>query len=149
MFGSQTIEVIIGLAFVYLLFSLICSTLTEFVAQLLRLRAGTLQKAIDNMLVGNTPRSAAITELKEFYEDPLIQSLTRPSLYDKFLQHKHTPLVVGILLAAFALIGLFAPVLSSQPQLVQGFASSRFFWLILLLVGLLLFEPPVLEPLDR
>ena len=101
MFGSQTLEIVIGLAFVYLLFSLVCSTLTEFVAQLLRLRAGTLQKAIGNMLsydalatddsAGNDENAANGDKaakdkaakdkadklkpkfVKHFYADPLLQ----------------------------------------------------------------------------
>jgi hypothetical protein len=68
MLGSQTIEVVIGLAFVYLLFSLVCSALTEAVARLLR--SGTLQKAIDNMLVGTPARGKSTAELETIYKHP-------------------------------------------------------------------------------
>ena len=52
MFNSTVLETIIGLAFVYLVFSLVCSVLTEFVARLLNLRGATLKQAIRQLVYG-------------------------------------------------------------------------------------------------
>lgn len=45
MFGSAVLEVAIGLALVYLVLALICSTVTESVAGVFQLRSKTLGKA--------------------------------------------------------------------------------------------------------
>ena len=70
MFGSQILEVAIGLAFVYLLLSAICSGLNEWVAKRLTRRATMLEEAIKNLF--NDPWAA-----KKIYENPLIQGLAR------------------------------------------------------------------------
>ena len=50
LFGSTILEVVIGLAFVYLLLSLICSTINELLAGFMKLRARDLEQGIRNML---------------------------------------------------------------------------------------------------
>lgn len=101
MFGSTTLEIAIGLAFVYLLFSLVCTTLTECIGRLLRLRASTLKSAIANMIVGEN--DAGVTEArppkttnalqkeyvdKGLYQHGLIQSLAKSSGYDRLIGGK-------------------------------------------------------------
>lgn len=85
MFGSTTLEVAIGLAFVYLLFSLVCTTLTEGIGRLLRLRASTLKSAIANMLVGESKELQKEYVDKGLYQHGLIQSLAKSSWYDRLL----------------------------------------------------------------
>lgn len=70
MFGSEILEVAIGLAFVYLLLSLICSAVNEWIASLFKMRSITLEKGIKNLL--NDPNEA-----KRLYEHPLIKVLYR------------------------------------------------------------------------
>ena len=50
MFGSQILEVVVGLVLVYLALSIGCSGIKEVIAGLLSLRASTLENAIRNML---------------------------------------------------------------------------------------------------
>ena len=57
MFGSAIIEVIIGLAFVYFIFSVIASHVNEMIAGFLRLRGNDLEHAIRTLLV-DAPRLA-------------------------------------------------------------------------------------------
>ncbi|HTS54858.1 MAG TPA: hypothetical protein VMH26_16420 [Burkholderiales bacterium] len=71
MFGSGAIDVAIGLAFVFALLSLICSSVAELVSQLLGWRAKTLEQAIRNLISDQATRDA-------FYRHPLIQSLGNP-----------------------------------------------------------------------
>jgi hypothetical protein len=70
MFGSGAIDVAIGLAFVFALLSLICSSVSELLSQQLGWRAHTLELGIRNLLTDQTTRAA-------FYRHPLIQSLGR------------------------------------------------------------------------
>jgi hypothetical protein len=50
LFGSTLLDVVIGLVFTYLLLSIVCSAINEFVARLLQLRAKTLEAGIGNLL---------------------------------------------------------------------------------------------------
>jgi hypothetical protein len=57
MFGLQTLDVILGLAFVYLVLSLGCSAIKEMISQWLNWRAETLRDGIRNMLSSAETRS--------------------------------------------------------------------------------------------
>ncbi|MTI86343.1 MAG: hypothetical protein FH748_00085 [Balneolaceae bacterium] len=50
MFGIETLDVVIGLIFIYLLFSLLVSILNELLSQLLNVRAKELRFAIEKMI---------------------------------------------------------------------------------------------------
>jgi hypothetical protein len=50
MFGSGVLEVAIGLMLVYLLLSLVCSAINEFVGRLLNWRSSTLEVGVKAML---------------------------------------------------------------------------------------------------
>jgi hypothetical protein len=50
MFHSVALDVVIGLIFIYLLYSLLATVLSEIIATLLALRARNLREAIDRML---------------------------------------------------------------------------------------------------
>ena len=65
---SAIIEVAIGLIFVYILLSLVCSSLNEIIAHIIKLRAKTLKKGLARLLNDENIR-------KEFLAHPLIKSL--------------------------------------------------------------------------
>jgi hypothetical protein len=71
MFGIPILEVAIGLCFVYLLLSLICSAVNETIAGLTQRRGKMLEQAINN-LVGDL----GITD--QLYKHPIIKSLMQP-----------------------------------------------------------------------
>jgi len=50
MFGSVILEVFIGLSFVYVVVSLICSAINEFIATAFNRRAGGLERALQTLL---------------------------------------------------------------------------------------------------
>ncbi len=75
MFGSQALDVILGLVFVYLLLSIICTAGNEMIAALFALRSRNLAKGIKNLLSDN--RVKGLADL--FYDHPLIKSLYRGS----------------------------------------------------------------------
>lgn len=70
MFGSAVIEMAIGVMFVYLVLSLICSALSELVGRWLKLRQNNLQDGIRHLLADDAFAEA-------FYQHPLIVSLSR------------------------------------------------------------------------
>lgn len=73
MFGSEILDVALGLALLYLLLAVICSTLNEWIAGILKLRAKTLREGIANMLEDPEVKGIA----KQFFDHPLVKGLTR------------------------------------------------------------------------
>ncbi|HEY6155917.1 MAG TPA: hypothetical protein VIV88_00610 [Gemmatimonadales bacterium] len=80
MFGSEMLDVALGLVFTYLLLSLICTAANELVAGFLNLRGKKLFAGIENLLYGSghleqapdRTRDLGVTDL---YDHPLIRSL--------------------------------------------------------------------------
>jgi hypothetical protein len=68
MFGSVFMEVAIGISFIYVLLSLVCTTLNEMLSQILSMRAKNLELGIKRILSDEHLRTA-------FYRHPLIRSL--------------------------------------------------------------------------
>jgi hypothetical protein len=68
MFGSTILEVAIGVLFVYLLLSLLCSALGELIESFVRFRARDLKKGIKNLLHRQDLA-------KDFFNHPLIKPL--------------------------------------------------------------------------
>jgi len=84
----QIVEVVIGLSFVYLLFSIISSAFNELVAGLLGLRQGTLRRGIARLLSDN--RSLGEQLAAVIYNSPVVRGLCHgtgwrkdPSYIDK------------------------------------------------------------------
>ncbi|MBZ5510991.1 MAG: hypothetical protein LAN70_07445 [Acidobacteriia bacterium] len=74
MFGSAVLEVAIGLALVYLVLALICSTVTESVAGVFQLRSKTLGKGITSLLDEGSPAGAKVAQ--QFLSHPLIKKIS-------------------------------------------------------------------------
>jgi hypothetical protein len=71
MFGLQILDIGLGLIFIYLLLSIICTAANELIAGIFRLRARNLAAGIENLL-----SNKGIVDLeKKFYTHPLIKSL--------------------------------------------------------------------------
>ena len=71
MFGSEMLDVVISLIFVYLLLSLICSALREGIETWLKQRAVYLERGIRELLHDRTGEGL----VKMLYTHPLIYSL--------------------------------------------------------------------------
>jgi hypothetical protein len=69
MSGFDIIEVILGLTFVYLLLSLLCTAINEYIAGLLNKRGRYLFRAVDDLLGSEEVQEA-------FYQHPLITTLS-------------------------------------------------------------------------
>lgn len=71
MFGSTTLEVLIGIIFIFILVSIICSALREAIEAWLKTRAAYLEHGIREMLNDRSGTGLA----KSLYQHPLIYSL--------------------------------------------------------------------------
>ena len=81
MFGSQVLDVVVGLVFIYLLLSIICTTVNEMLASLFSLRGRTLAKGIANLLADNKIKGLE----KLLYDHPLVQSLYQGTRKPSFI----------------------------------------------------------------
>ena len=78
MFGSTMLGVLIGLVFLYLLLSTVCSSLADGISHLLKLRAKGLARGINLLIKEDNIKQA-------FYKHPLISSLAEDG------KHVHIP----------------------------------------------------------
>ncbi|MGB2624122.1 MAG: hypothetical protein WA857_17410 [Candidatus Acidiferrum sp.] len=105
MFGSQVLEVVIGLVLIYLALSIGCSGVKEVIASIFSLRAKTLEKAIRNMLK-NGPNDYTT----KLFEHPLITG-TAPE--------GEKPSYISARMFAAALFDIVAPAEAAQPRTMQ------------------------------
>ena len=108
LFGSTVLEVAIGLALLYLLLAIFCTTANEWIAGVLKTRGKLLAKALKQMLDGQ-PMAAGDTNtlalLNKFYEHPLVNSAggegkfsyLSPRTFSKALMDLATPLQQGVI----------------------------------------------------
>lgn len=76
MFGSEILEVATGLVFIYLIFSLVSSSLKEVVSRLFSLRAKTLEEGIFDLVGGREVG-------EKLYQHPLLQGVAQSGLLKK------------------------------------------------------------------
>jgi hypothetical protein len=88
MFGSNVLEVGIGLVFVYWLLSLLCSTINEqVIVPLLKLRAKFLEEGIKNLL--SDPQGDKL--VNDLYNKQLIKGLSRQTSRGKLHKPSYIP----------------------------------------------------------
>ena len=73
MFGSEVLDIAIGLVFVYFLLSLLSLIIAEFIARIFALRSFTLYGAIRNLLSDQGDKGGTL--LMSFWKHPLIKKL--------------------------------------------------------------------------
>ena len=82
LFGSTTLDVVIGLIFVYLLLAIICTNVNEWISGVFNLRASNLAAAIKQLLDGQPGKADALQNadwfVQQFYAHPLIVGLCEP-----------------------------------------------------------------------
>lgn len=71
MFGSEVLDVAIGLIFVYLLLSLVCSSVNELIEAWLKKRSTDLERGIRELL--KDPKGTGL--VKQLYNHPLVSNL--------------------------------------------------------------------------
>lgn len=119
MFGSETLEIAIGVVFVYLLLSLICSTISELFARAFALRSNILEDGIRTLLSDpkkekdlTTPQSDPKKEkdlTTRLYEHPLIKGLSKQGRFDQLLKREGKPSYISSRTFALALLDIAVP----------------------------------------
>lgn len=104
MFGSEPLDVAIGLIFTFLLLGLICSVVNELIARLIALRSRTLEVGIRNLLSGKDANAKEFSEA--FYEHSLIKGLYRKGWFDKIFKRKGRPSYIPNPTFAIALLDI-------------------------------------------
>lgn len=102
MFNSVILDVIIGLIFVYLLLSIMCTAANEWVAAMTRRRGETLRRGISQLLSNQAIRGDAAPDafLRAFYRHPLIASIKHDKNHPTYLAPRTFVAVVTDLLTA-------------------------------------------------
>ena len=75
MFGAETLDVLIGLVTIYLVFGIACTAIVEAFAAWLKVRSKNLEAAMDEFLAGDLNESQKF--VAAFYAHPLVQSLSK------------------------------------------------------------------------
>ena len=109
MFGLNILDTAIGLVFVYLMLSLTCTALNEWIAGMLNRRSKTLYEGIKTLL--QDPKKPSL--LADFYAHPLVQDLHVADKMPAYVQPKTFSLV---------LLDLLVP---SDPSASRTMASVR------------------------
>jgi hypothetical protein len=125
MFNSTTLEVAIGMAFVYLLLSLFCTAINEGIAGLLGSRAKNLEKGIKSLFteglateevkVDNVIKTKAVTLADAIYNHGLVQSLYRSGKGDLENAARSLPSYIPSRVFASALLDVIFPDDKANP----------------------------------
>jgi hypothetical protein len=75
MFGSFILDVAIGMAFVYLLLSLVASGVNEILASIVQSRAANLERGLRSLLSGDSLTGVPLTLVDQLYDHGLIRGL--------------------------------------------------------------------------
>jgi hypothetical protein len=75
MFGLETLDVLIGLATVYLVFGIACTAIVEAFAAWFSVRSNNLEAALKEFLAGDLKTGQLF--VKAFYDHPLVQALSK------------------------------------------------------------------------
>lgn len=126
MTGSIAIDVVIGLVFIYLLYSLLASLIAEIIATNLGLRARNLHSAIRRMLTNSSVhtyqtmvKDRADSVVSKFYNHPEIKSLTANNLFSK-------PSSINPDTFAKVMVDLFQANGGNKEQLKEGIRQLNF-----------------------
>jgi hypothetical protein len=84
MFGSEILDVAIGMVFVYLLLSLICSAVNEIIESWMKKRATDLERGLRELLLDYQGTGL----VKEIYDHPLVGGLFRGDYNPTHLGHE-------------------------------------------------------------
>jgi hypothetical protein len=119
-FDSIILDVAIGIVFIYILLSLICSTVSELFSRVLAWRSNTLAKGIQNLL--NDPDATGFA--KEFYQHPLIDSMDQDGKIDKLLNRHSKPSYIPSRTFAIVLLDIIARDSGTKPKTFEEFRNA-------------------------
>lgn len=102
LFNSTILETVIGVVFVYLLLSILCTAANEWVAAMTRRRGNMLRKGIQQLLENQPVRGKADKKafLEQFYAHPLIASLCHDKNHPAYIAPRTFVAVITDILTA-------------------------------------------------
>ena len=83
LFNSTVLDVAVGLAFIYLLLGILCTTVNEWLAGIMGARSKTLRQGIRGLLDGQALGNAQF--LEKFYLHPLISGMMREGDHPSYI----------------------------------------------------------------
>jgi hypothetical protein len=110
MAGSQVLEVSVGLMFIYLVVSTVCSGIKELIARALDMRATTLERAIHNLLAD--PQGSITSKI---IQNHLIAATVEPGVKPPYISSRNF---------ALALFDVIAPVSPGQSRTVEDLKNG-------------------------
>jgi hypothetical protein len=135
MFGSVILDVAIGMAFVYLLLSLIASVIQEMLAAFMQLRAANLERGLRSLFSGDSLRSE-MDLVDSIYDHGLVRGLYSDPLRDSNkIQSRFRKMMDAVRQLARRLIGISpdkALTIQANPLLLPSYIPSRTFALALI-----------------
>ena len=112
MFGSVILDIGLGMILIYLLMSLVCSSINEVIAWLLEWRSSTLRMGIQQLL-----EDPAIPGLAEkVYRHPLVRTLSPPGKRPSYIPSRAFALALVDVLKDSVLASGTAPAPSGSPK---------------------------------
>jgi hypothetical protein len=132
MFGSEILDIGVGVAFVYLLLSLVCTVLNEWIAGVMGLRAKNLEAGIRSLFSEGKitiPASGDIAKAEKFladavYDHGLIQSLSRADWIDRLLKREGRPSYIPANLFSMALVDTLVPADGGEPKSIEAVRTA-------------------------
>jgi hypothetical protein len=103
LFNSTVLEVVVGIIFIYLLLSILCTSANEWVAALTRRRGKMLRKGIRQLLEGQPLKEGGDPNefLVAFYKHPLITSICHDNQHPAYLAPRTFVAVITDILTGF------------------------------------------------
>ena len=101
--GLNSLDIAIGLIFVFLVLGLIVTAINEWIAQAMALRSKTLKEGIQQLLSDNSGDLA-----DKLYEHPLIKSLAHQGRFDRLVRRPAAPSYISGRLFSAALLDVVA-----------------------------------------
>jgi hypothetical protein len=135
MFGSVVLDVAIGMAFVYLLLSLIASVVQEMLAAFMQLRSANLEKGLRSLFSGDS-LSSEMDLVNRIYDHGLVRGLySDPKMDSGKVRSRFRRTMDAVRLLARRLIGISpdkALTIQANPLLLPAYIPSRTFALALI-----------------
>jgi len=95
MFGSTVLDVAVGVIFVYLILSMICSAANELIVSILKSRSKVLKTGVSKLLAGmNAPATPGKSMTDAFYCHPFIESLARKGCLPSYIPARNFAMTV-------------------------------------------------------
>jgi hypothetical protein len=135
MFGSVVLDVAIGMAFVYLLLSLIASVIQEMLSAFMQLRPANLERGLRSLFSGDS-LSSEMDLVDSIYDHGLVRGLySDPHMDSGKVRSRFRRTMDAVRLMARRLIGISpdkALTIQANPLLLPSYIPSRTFALALI-----------------